>query len=82
MKIDGISFNQAWAQSKSEKEFIEQHIHAFDDSTHPISRMNQTDRRKFLRNAYSLLTGKAETPVKEEQPAIDHGDAQSIDTNL
>jgi hypothetical protein len=55
MKFERIGFNEQWAADHSEKEFIDQHLTAFDNTDHPISRMSVAEKRKFLKEAFKLL---------------------------
>lgn len=60
MIYDGIGFNEKWAASVSEAEFVQQHKDAFADVDHPISAMKSEDRVAYLKKAYKVLVP---TPV-------------------
>jgi hypothetical protein len=54
MKFGGIGFNEQWVADHTEKQFIDQHLTAFDESDHPIAKMAVAEKRKFLKEAYKF----------------------------
>lgn len=55
MIYDGIGFNQEWAATVSEAEFVAQHKDAFTDTDHPLAKMKAEDRVAYLKKAYKVL---------------------------
>lgn len=80
MVIDGIDFNEQWAASATEKQFIEQHINAFDDSDHPIAKMTVQKKKEFLKQAFFLCRKPAGS---DELPApLTDGIPEPTDTEV
>lgn len=81
MKVDGIDFNEQWLIGVTEKQFIDQHINAFDETDHPIAKMNATDKKKFLKHAYFLCRGTKAGGVELPAP-LNYGDTEPIDKEV
>lgn len=60
VKIDGINFNQTWAATKTEKEFVDEYSNM--DTHYPgLDKKAKTDA---LKAAYKQLTKAEAEPVK------------------
>ena len=57
MKIDNTDFNQGWAKTKTEAQFVAEFIHM--DHVFPEA----ADKTQKLKDAYRMLTGYKESPV-------------------
>ena len=57
MKIDGVSFNEAFAKNSEKKAWIERHFGFF-------GHLSEADRRKHLSAIYDRLNGKTNKTVE------------------
>jgi hypothetical protein len=62
MNFEGIDFNEQWVAAHTEKQFVEQHLTAFNETDHPIKGMADGDKRKFLKEAYKFCKNANGTP--------------------